>query len=587
VLVLQKGEGMTLENSRVSLAGAGWDGCEVGTYRDRWKEYCGAGGAGKASINLPDVPPFAARAERVPLVSGWLERLAQAADKIANTPFDERPQFSWIQPANIWQSRNDWVANRLGYPIDRERRRWVAALKANNHPDREDFVVDRTDLDSVKFLVLGDPGEGDLSQYSLVRPLEKCGEDTDFMFISSDVIYPAGSINQYADKFYCPYKDYRKRIYAVPGNHDWYDGLVGFMYHFCGLAASARRPMDSRDRSVVGWAARRLWREAEREDEGEIERGRKLRPHPEQQPDQPGPYFVIDTKPVRIIGIDTGITGAIDRDQGEWLRRVSVETSKPKILITGKPIYVNGKCVAGDIEDGGTGPFCTVDEIVRYPRHNYVAVIGGDTHNYQRYPVTVEGRTINYIVSGGAGAYLSPTHRIPKIDSEKLGLPGEVYEDQFRCYPLRGDSLSYFSNLYERAAASWHRYLSTKSANKLGRALCERRPGFVIPPGEASALMGERLGIEPTREEDRGKAVSDEARRAATRLLRRPFPYFPSLHSLTYAYLPWTDPPFFNSFLRVEATTSSLKVTCYGVTGCQRHEEDPPVEDEVEIPLDG
>lgn len=66
-------------------------------------------------------------------------------------------------------------------------------------------------------------------------------------------------------------------------------------------------------------------------------------------------------------------------------------------------------------------------------------------HNYQRYPVSVGDPTIQYIVSGG-GAYMHPTHKIPNID--RCNLPG-VTEDQFRCYPLRGDSLSLYSQLYD------------------------------------------------------------------------------------------------------------------------------------------
>ena len=46
------------------------------------------------------------------------------------------------------------------------------------------------------------------------------------------------------------------------------------------------------------------------------------------------------------------------------------------------------------IEGGGT-----VDEIVRDPEHSYVAAIGGDIHNYQRYPVRLEdGCKIEYVV---------------------------------------------------------------------------------------------------------------------------------------------------------------------------------------------
>ena len=49
------------------------------------------------------------------------------------------------------------------------------------------------------------------------------------------------------------------------------------------------------------------------------------------------------------------------------------------------------------------------------------------------------------------------------------------------------------------------------------------------------------------------------------------------------------DPPFFRSFLKVEvdAPRKRVRITCHGVTGRQRHEEDPPVEDWVELSFAG
>lgn len=107
-----------------------------------------------------------------------------------------------------------------------------------------------------------------------------------------------------------------------------------------------------------------------------------------------------------------------------------VEGPRPKILITGSPLYVDGEHHPCTIE-GGNG---TVDDIVRDPEHHYVAAIGGDIHNYQRYPVQVDGRTIQYVVSGGGGAFMHATHTIPRVDI------ANVTEKDFRCYPLRGDS---------------------------------------------------------------------------------------------------------------------------------------------------
>ncbi len=123
---------------------------------------------------------------------------------------------------------------------------------------------------------------------------------------------------------------------------------------------------------------------------------------------QPGPYWAIDAGPVRIVGIDTGLLGTLDAEQGAWLREVSRDP-RPKILVTGSPLYVDGARHPCPIEDGGT-----VDDIVRDPAHRYVAAIGGDIHNYQRYPVRLDdGRTLQYVVAGGGGAFTHATHTIP------------------------------------------------------------------------------------------------------------------------------------------------------------------------------
>lgn len=519
-----------LQNSRTSAAEAGWDCQQRGTFEDILKE------------RINSVPPN-----------------LRAVDST----------FGWFKPKVLWQSRNDVIASHISDPVNDERRYWVRAQK--ERPDLDlpkDFVVRQPDLDSFNFLIVGDPGEGDQSQYALVPLLDKLGEDTEFMFICSDVVYPAGDANEYLYKFYLPYKDYDKPIYAIPGNHDWYDGLNGFMVHFCGVEPSRRSLGSNR-------IVRRLWRKAPPVNREMLEYCRSLRPELEPEVRQPSPYFAIDTAQVRLIGIDTGITGEIDHDQGEWLREVSSnapEPEKPKVLLTGKPIYVNGEYHPGKIENCTT----TVDQIVRERSHNYVAVIGGDIHNYQRYPVKVGDRTIQYIVSGGGGAYTSATHTIPKVGM--LGLD----EDKFRSYPLRGDSLSFYSRLYDR-----------KYASGSGE--------YHIEPKQAAAYMAERLGITPTREDDRDVVVTDRTRRLAEEVfpasgrrssIRRHFFSRPGVrrsilqHFFFSEFFDWNDPPLFKNLLRVEVTAEKLEISCYAATGCGEHEVRPRVEDKVTISLE-
>jgi Calcineurin-like phosphoesterase len=129
--------------------------------------------------------------------------------------------FSWLDPRILWQARrNDLIARFLSDPVNDERRRWVAAQRGRQEVPG-DFIIDRSDLTSASFLVLGDTGEGDASQFALVPPLLEIGKDTQFMVICSDVVYPAGDMNEYLDKFFVLYKDYPRPIYALPGNHDW------------------------------------------------------------------------------------------------------------------------------------------------------------------------------------------------------------------------------------------------------------------------------------------------------------------------------------------------------------------------------
>jgi hypothetical protein len=264
---------------------------------------------------------------------------------------------------------------------------------------------------------------------------------------------------------------------------------------------------------------------------------------------------VLDTGRLLLVGIDTGIKGDIDREQGEWLRGVSADP-RPKILITGKPIYVRNEYHPCAIEGGGT-----VDEIVRDPANNYVAAIGGDIHNYQRFPVKVGDRVIQYLVSGGGGAFMHATHTIPRVDA------GGVEEDEFRCYPLRGDSLSFYSLLYSRRLRM--RWLS-------------------LTPEEGLALMSRRIGNAPPRP-TAGAPITARMKWAARLLGGWPMPFHLPVGRVFHRWISelsdWDTPPFFKQFLHLSVTGDRLKIRCFAATGCLPQEVEPPLEDEIEIPL--
>lgn len=179
-------------------------------------------------------------------------------------------------------------------------------------------------------------------------------------------------------------------------------------------------------------------------------------------------------------------------------------------------------------------------------------------HNYQRYPVSVGDPTIQYIVSGG-GAYMHPTHKIPNID--RCNLPG-VTEDQFRCYPLRGDSLSFYSQLYDiKLPGSWR-----------------------IGPEDAAAYLARRIGVPPTKPDLADHVMTKEVIRRGNRVFPLPGQPHGPWHSVFAEFFDWNDPPLFKNLLRLDASVEQLSITCYAATGCV--DDMPPTsEDQISYGL--
>ncbi|MBV2356232.1 metallophosphoesterase [Streptomyces sp. J2-1] len=475
---------------------------------------------------------------------------------------DHVEKLSWLNPKTLLAARNGVLASWFGDPTGHTRS--VLTRRQAEAGAPADKLMRRVVPERFSFMVIGDTGEGDEPQYAVVPGFLKISEGTEFAVVASDVIYPVGAAADYGTKFFRPYQDYPAPIYAIPGNHDWYEDLGAFMRVFGNEAAVPPGPAPRARPFSRAWLRDLLWHRPKPVDEQRLAQARTLRSAPGQRAVQPGPYWALDAGPVRIVGIDTGLLGTLDAEQGAWLREIS-RGPKPKILITGSPLYVDGEYHPCPIDGGGT-----VDDIVRDPDHHYVAAIGGDIHNYQRYPVDVDGRTVQYVVAGGGGAFMHATHTIPRVSV------GGVTEREFRCYPLRGDSLAFYSRLY-------------------GRRLRLRR-FFTLSASEATAVVAERLGVEPARTPDPDARVTRRSRTVATLLGTGSRPERPSRFRLpvrkTYTQLfsPGSatySPPFFKSFLRLDVGPDAVRLRCHAATGNLAAELDPPVEDEVVIPLNG
>jgi Calcineurin-like phosphoesterase len=373
--------------------------------------------------------------------------------------------FSWLTVRALLSSVNDVIGKGAPRLVNELRDAWVVHQRDADSNGRwdDDHVVPVPGAKS--FLLLGDPGEQDGSQYAVV-PVLASQDDVDFMVVMSDVIYPSGDVNDYIDGFYIPYRALAMPIYALPGNHDWYDGLNGFMWNFCGAEPLPPTVYDAASYTLRERIARRIWKKASAPRRDTLNAYRNERATGAAwEPLQPGPYYALDTGELLVVCVDSGITGDIDRNQAEWLVRVSESTTKSKLLLVGRPLIDKMQHrpgpfprVAGVPVKASDGTeLASVDDVARHKPYRYVAAIGGDTHNFQRYDVTLDHdgkdeRPFHYVVSGGGGAYMSATHIIDAagelgFDDDQAAAKAAIRLDRFECYPSRPESLRYFAAL--------------------------------------------------------------------------------------------------------------------------------------------
>lgn len=252
------------------------------------------------------------------------------------------------------------------------------------------------------FIVIGDPGEGDASQYALIERYLEIGrrDDVKFLVIASDVIYPAGAMTDYEKNFHLPFKGFKKPIYAIPGNHDWFDALEGFNANFLEPEA-ARAALAARadtDLNLTSTGTNRIDRL--------VNRARQLRElYGIQNGLQRGPFFEIQTADFALIAIDTGILRTIDDRQRAWLTDALARArGKFTMVIPGHPKYAGGTDTSiGD--DAFSALYATLETA------GVDVVMAGDTHAFEYYVqynnIAGGTRPVYHFVNGGGGAYLS------------------------------------------------------------------------------------------------------------------------------------------------------------------------------------
>jgi hypothetical protein len=225
------------------------------------------------------------------------------------------------------------------------------------------------------------------------------------------VIYPSGAMFDYEPKFYLPFKGFTKPIYAIPGNHDWYDALEGFAANFLQPDAAracmvARIETDGRLTTTTEKRIDRYIKEAAqlRQDYG-VSTGW-----------QRGPFLEMQTERFALIVVDTGVLRSVDSKQWDWLRS-ALERARGKCVmaVLGHPLYAGGRYQGGEEATGewagpkDAEPFVALHRLLK--DYNVEVAMAGDTHYFEHYVekyAAADGpRTMLHFVNGGGGAYIS------------------------------------------------------------------------------------------------------------------------------------------------------------------------------------
>ena len=218
------------------------------------------------------------------------------------------------------------------------------------------------------------------------------------LILGGDQVYPTPSMNEYDTRFKIPFcaaskkhhtdDKINRKMFAIPGNHDWYDGLGNFIKLFC------------QKRKIGSW-----------------------------QTAQKRSYYALQLPHnYWLWAIDVQLNSDIDQPQKDYFQEIAskhMQNGDNVILCTSEPAWVY-KVIHRKDESYKRLKFfeqifITEDrhECTGGNKFKLVATITGDLHHYSRYEEhkkTSEGvEYINHLITaGGGGAFLHPTHNIPE-----------------------------------------------------------------------------------------------------------------------------------------------------------------------------
>lgn len=348
--------------------------------------------------SLPLARRLAARASGFPLL--W--RPGMTATRM--------PMVGWFDPAQLLSTgMKTLLALMVGERADprivqaasaRETDFYDYTLHYADGPDGPRPEPDRTRTEMWIDYVC-DSGDGWNSAYSIAytaaQPMLELQDSAgtrhttrrgDLLVLGGDEVYPTPSRENYYRRLVVPYDtafgdehpEEAPHVFAIPGNHDWYDGLSAFSRLFASAIGG---------RWFAGWATR-----------------------------QHRSYFALRLPGHWwLLGSDAQLQSDLDTPQIEYFRDIAARHMRPGdrvLLCLATPvwIYAHKYRQFGRVFDE-TDLVYLRDHVLGPQGVEVKVLLAGDLHHYRRHEEasSASGATpVQKITAGGGGAFLQPTH---------------------------------------------------------------------------------------------------------------------------------------------------------------------------------
>jgi len=327
------------------------------------------------------------------------------------------PMTGWFDPVLLIRTAiRAAVSTVFGRFADRREAIAAANAVAADPPDSKlDYSRHAGDF---WFDYLADTGDGWNPTYAMARlvsgkSVAAAGEDLprgQLLVLGGDQVYPSASRKEYQERFRTPFEEaYAPRgvprwnptaadaphLYALPGDHDWHDGLNAFSGLFCRRRTTLPGALGlPRDGAIIA--------------------GRETR--------QTRSYFALELpRGWWLWGTDSQLEGYIDQPQVDYFSHVAANwmaAQSKLILCVAEPIWEN--IVSGRIDDRYRSfnylerlAGLARDPVTGEPKgHRLKLVLTGDSHHYARFLEHGATSSPHYVTCGGGGAFTSATHQL-------------------------------------------------------------------------------------------------------------------------------------------------------------------------------